>query len=564
MSRNRPPQDRSAFLRERIAQYCDGVLSAEDTAELEQRLREDPRAMEFFLLYMELHSQIAWNARAHAEKDSGFGVQGSGASAFDGAAVELPHQLDAPSPETPVPSAEPLIPPIIIDSSAAGSYPPSAGLFAVGSPLFSYTAAAAIMGVAVLVLWAWKVSLRYEVVESPRPATPPPAARDVGPVGRITGLADCRWSDPQSIPVGRDIALGQAYALSSGLMEITYSTGTKVILEGPCTYEVESAAGGFLSLGKLTARVEQGSGFRVQGSDSSNPKSQIPNPKFVVRTPTAVVTDLGTEFGVEVDKSGATKSHVFRGKIELRVAGNGGERPEEVIPLGESESARVERGKDRALSVVKLSRGQSRPDAFARHMPRRVPIKLFNTGVELREGDEDPHWQFVARSDDPKFKSRPALVTWVRPEFLPNFPRRSQWISAVADMSDLPNGVTYTFRTTFELAAGALPDTAGLRGQSIADNRISAIRLNGRAVPPPECPDVHFLDRYTVFWIRGCFVEGANVLEFDVYNGSPNDPPENKYAGPMAFLVELEGSVLSCGRPDDPGQPAGKEGTPMN
>ena len=42
---------------------------------------------------------------------------------------------------------------------------------------------------------------------------------------------------------------------------------------------------------------------------------------FSVRTPTAVVTDLGTEFGVEVDKSGATRSYVFRGKVELRAVG---------------------------------------------------------------------------------------------------------------------------------------------------------------------------------------------------------------------------------------------------
>ncbi len=197
-------------------------------------------------------------------------------------------------------------------------------------------------------------------------------------------------------------------------------------------------------------------------------------------------------------------------------------------------------------------------------MPRRVAIKLFNTGVGLQEGDADPHWQLVARSDDPHFKPRPAVVTWVRPEFLPNFPRRSQWISAVADMSDLPNGVTYTFRTTFELAAGALPGTAVLRCWSIADNRISAIRLNGKAVPPPEYRNDDFFDRYKVFWISGGFAEGANVLEIDVYNGSPLDPPENKNAGPMALLFELEGSVLSCGRPDDPGQPGRKEGTSMN
>ena len=40
-------------------------------------------------------------------------------------------------------------------------------------------------------------------------------------------------------------------------MEITYDTGAKVILQGPVTYEVESKDSGYLSLGKLTARVER-------------------------------------------------------------------------------------------------------------------------------------------------------------------------------------------------------------------------------------------------------------------------------------------------------------------
>ena len=54
-----------------------------------------------------------------------------------------------------------------------------------------------------------------------------------------------------------------------------------------------------------------------------------------------MVTDLGTEFGVEVERSGVTRSHVFQGKIELRVAGRGGPGQEEVTTLGENESARV-------------------------------------------------------------------------------------------------------------------------------------------------------------------------------------------------------------------------------
>ena len=47
-------------------------------------------------------------------------------------------------------------------------------------------------------------------------------------------------------------------------MEITYDTGARVILQGPVTYEVESKDGGFLSLGKLTARLEK----RAEGKES--------------------------------------------------------------------------------------------------------------------------------------------------------------------------------------------------------------------------------------------------------------------------------------------------------
>ena len=131
-------------------------------------------------------------------------------------------------------------------------------------------------------------------------------------------------------------------------MEIAYKTGAKVILQGPCTYEVDSPTGGFLSLGKLTARVEKGEGRGESvKSEIRNPKSEIPNPSplsplpsplFSVRTPTAVVTDLGTEFGVEVSKGGTTISHVFRGSVRVHTVAADG-RQEEIV-LREDESAR--------------------------------------------------------------------------------------------------------------------------------------------------------------------------------------------------------------------------------
>ncbi|MCD4726039.1 MAG: hypothetical protein K8R46_00100, partial [Pirellulales bacterium] len=87
-------------------------------------------------------------------------------------------------------------------------------------------------------------------------------------VGRITGMVDVKWSDdPRYLPPPdfAHVPLGRKYKLDSGLMQITYDSGAKVILEGPCTYEVESTAGGYLALGKLTARI----GNRGEGRGAS-------------------------------------------------------------------------------------------------------------------------------------------------------------------------------------------------------------------------------------------------------------------------------------------------------
>ena len=69
-------------------------------------------------------------------------------------------------------------------------------------------------------------------------------------VGRITGMVDCKWNG------GSRVSLGQKFDLASGLMEIAYDTGAKVILQGPVTYDVE-ANGGYLAVGKLTGKLEK-------------------------------------------------------------------------------------------------------------------------------------------------------------------------------------------------------------------------------------------------------------------------------------------------------------------
>jgi len=61
-------------------------------------------------------------------------------------------------------------------------------------------------------------------------------------VGRITGTASCRWRDPQTAPTSPAVPVGGKFDLTSGLVEITYRSGARVILEGPCVYETDSRA----------------------------------------------------------------------------------------------------------------------------------------------------------------------------------------------------------------------------------------------------------------------------------------------------------------------------------
>ena len=160
-------------------------------------------------------------------------------------------------------------------------------------------------------------------------------------VGKITDMVDVRWSDDQTATVhGANVPLGRKYALSSGLMEITYDTGAKVVLQGPVTYEVDSRVGGFFSVGKLVARVEKREVDKLAiGQRPLDSKSQIPNspPLFTIKTPTATVTDLGTEFAVEVKPDRATVVHVIRGVVEAtRDVRTGGQPVRERLVAGEA------------------------------------------------------------------------------------------------------------------------------------------------------------------------------------------------------------------------------------
>ena len=180
----------------------------------------------------------------------------------------------------------------------------------------------------------------------PRPSGSDPSSA----IARVTAMVDCVWEGAAFRVQGSGAAKhpaeiindnsrlqpGDRLALRSGLLELAYTTGAKVTLQGPVTYVVESPAGGYLSAGRLTARLEKMSEVRGQRLETVNQKSKIINQTFVVRTPTAVVTDLGTEFGVDVDASGQSDVCVHSGKVTVQGAGAAASSAVIVLKAGEA------------------------------------------------------------------------------------------------------------------------------------------------------------------------------------------------------------------------------------
>jgi hypothetical protein len=520
-----------------LARLADGPITPQEKERLNALLAADPRAQQMFADYAMLEAclEMVWTS-------------GEG---------QLTESCETAEPES-VAGALPVLIEGVPDLQA-----PVSPLYSGGSFLFSYAAAVVIVGIGLLIGWAYQVSIPCPEHGESAQLGPRPMPTDVRAepkivfVGRITDTVECRRADSKTGTADYGyVALGQKYALASGLMEITYDTGAKVILQGPCVYKVESRAGGYLSRGRLTARIErkgergerrgerENSTANYQSSivnhhshsSLPSPLSSLPSPLFTVRTPTAKVADLGTEFGVEVDSSGGSVAHVYAGKVELIAVSSTEAEGAKAVRLEKNESARVVVGKDRLAKVV---RDAGPPDEFVRQMPRRVRIKLFNTGVHLKDGAQDSHWQWVARSDDPKFKPCPAVVTSGDTRRMSNERDRSQWISAVGGGAFVPDGVTYTFRTTFDLK-GMRPSTAHLHGRFAVDNHVGAIRLNGRSIAVPAHGHREF-GFFHEFSSNGGFVDGVNVLEIDVENG---DPQDNATASMMGLLVELEGSVV--------------------
>ena len=347
--------------------------------------------------------------------------------------------------------------------------PGTLSLFA-GSWALAYLIATVTLGLGLLIGSLTPVSDSIPIAHKPSLPAESPRQPDAAPVGLITGMVDCQFAEGSRFrvqgsgrrgdgselpsPAGRGaggegvagsqspiphpqslVHLGDTFALASGLMEITYDTGAKVILQGPVTYEVESKAGGFLSLGKLTRKRWRRRWRR------SNPQSLIPNPSslstnhyplFTIKTPTATVTDLGTEFGVEVIKQGLTTSHVFRGSVKVQSLDANARKEGGAIVLHEGESLRTEKSNDGGTHRHAPHDSRS-PNLRAAHGTNPKTLDLLDIvaggygttglrerGIDPTTGMEDPLFVPELRAGDGKYHPVPWRSKMIDGVFIPN------------------------------------------------------------------------------------------------------------------------------------------------
>ncbi len=260
------PNPKIAELEQLLWRMRDGAIDDDGLARIETLVTGDAEVRRFYIRFSTLCGGLRW-------LNAGEGRGMAGSPAIDvsvGAAVELPSGQwpRIPNPEPPFP---------VLSTT---HYPPPTTPF-VGSWAFSCMVSAVIMGMMLLGFWAYKITHYQHITEAPSQSVPSDAMPEMVFVGRITGMLDVQWSDdPRYLPPPdfAHVPLDRKYILDAGLLEITYDSGAKVILEGPCTYEVESTASGYLALGKLTARVEQrGEGRGARGERAANQKSEIRN-----------------------------------------------------------------------------------------------------------------------------------------------------------------------------------------------------------------------------------------------------------------------------------------------
>jgi hypothetical protein len=141
------------------------------------------------------------------------------------------------------------------------------------------------------------------------------------PVGVLAVEYEAQWRGAR--PHAGEPLYAGAYDLREGAAKMELDQGTNLLLEAPCRVELTNGPEVILKRGRLTAVVSsQAKGFRV-------------------RTSTALITDLGTEFGVIAHQDQSIEAHVLKGRINVALDPNRSGRSTSLV-VNEGQAATVD------------------------------------------------------------------------------------------------------------------------------------------------------------------------------------------------------------------------------
>ncbi|MBL9126589.1 MAG: hypothetical protein JNL97_03025 [Verrucomicrobiales bacterium] len=239
-----------------VAAVCDGSATEEQLRALGDRLRGDAAARDEYLRRLALHAYLA----------SEPGLFASSVPAIAG--------IEETTPACRVRSSDG--PPA---SRGAEGFPARTWRWAWAVGL------AACLGL--LAWFGWGEALRRRDGERSRA------------VAMLNRVVNARWNDSVPLPkLGAPLEPGRL-VLDSGLAQIVFYTGARVVVEGPTELRLVSSDEAVCVRGKLTAEVPPPArGFRIV-------------------SPRLEVTDLGTSFGLGVYED-RSELHVFEGRAAFR------------------------------------------------------------------------------------------------------------------------------------------------------------------------------------------------------------------------------------------------------
>jgi ferric-dicitrate binding protein FerR (iron transport regulator) len=236
-----------------------------------------------------------------------------------------------------------------------------------------------------------------------------PGRRGRGEVATLLEARDVVWGAGSPIAVKARLS-PQAIRCDSGVLRLAFDSGALVTLEGPADLRILSGKRLRAVQGRITARVE--------GATRG----------FAIETPSTLVVDQGTEFGVEVDASGKTGVVVFEGLVDLSRP-KSAETPAEVKRLVQGEALRVDL--DGVLSRIIAVERRPGDNEWSTGPSSDRDAVIRSVRDNIRGLDSSKYYQVVhhgLEDDAPAYVDRPHEWNGLDPSGLPAFLRGADYI----------------------------------------------------------------------------------------------------------------------------------------